>query len=160
MFEGVTHFALKVVDLQAQLDFYSGIMGFKEMFRLHNDNGSVFLVYMRINDRQYLELFPGALGLETPSPDARGWQHLCLDVADLDQTVESLRCRGATMCLWREDLSGIFEVQGAAITRGRDGNRQSWVRDPEGNRIELMELSLRGHQYAAIARLSVGDHEV
>ncbi|MCY1241291.1 hypothetical protein D9M72_541840 [compost metagenome] len=59
------------------------------------------------------------------------------------------------MCLWRNDLSGIYEVNGTAITMGRDGNRQSWIKDPEGNRIELMELNLAGMQYGAMAaRLS------
>jgi hypothetical protein len=59
------------------------------------------------------------------------------------------------MCLWHADLSGIYEVDGDAITLGRDGNRQSWVMDREGNRIELMELALRGMQYSAMAdRLS------
>ncbi|WP_425988879.1 VOC family protein [Ensifer sp. R-19] len=154
-FEGFTHVALKVHDLDAQLSFYERVMGFREMFRLPNEDGSVFLVYLRINDRQYLELFPGAIGEHAPNPAARGYQHICLEVADVDATVETLRARGARMCLWRNDLSGIYEVNGTAITMGRDGNRQSWIKDPEGNRIELMELNLAGMQYGAMAaRLS------
>ena len=151
LFEGFTHVALKVRDLDRQLEFYNRIFGFREMFRLHSDNGAVFLVYLRINDRQYLELFPDATGDETPTPDARGYQHICLDVIDLDRTVHTLRSHGARMCRWHEDLSGIFEVDGSAITMGRDGNRQSWVKDPEGNRIEIMELALGGLQYGAMA---------
>ena len=155
LFEGFTHVALKVLDLENQLAFYGDIMGFREMFRLHNTDGSVFLVYLRINDRQYLELFPDAVGDHVPTPSDRGYQHICLEVANLDVTVSALRSRGARMCLWREDLSGIYEVDCTAITMGRDGNRQSWVEDPEGNRIELMELALSGSQYAAMAtRLS------
>ncbi|MCY1291262.1 lactoylglutathione lyase [compost metagenome] len=154
-FEGFTHVTLKVRDLDTQLSFYERVMGFREMFRLPNEDCSVFLVYLRINDRQYLELFPGAIGEQAPNPDARGYQHICLEVADVDATVETLRARGARMCLWRNDLSGIYEVNGTAITMGRDGNRQSWIKDPEGNRIELMELNLAGMQYGAMAaRLS------
>ena len=155
LFEGITHVALKVRDLDKQLEFYSRIFGFKEMFRLHSNDGAVFLVYLRINDRQYLELFPDATGEETPTPDARGYQHICLDVIDLDRTIEAIRSHGAKMCRWHEDLSGIFEVEDTAITMGLDGNRQSWVKDPEGNRIEIMELALSGLQYGAVAeRLS------
>ncbi|OCJ17342.1 hypothetical protein A6U87_20885 [Rhizobium sp. AC44/96] len=151
MFVGFTHVALKVIDIHSQLRFYEEVMGFTEMFRLNNADGSLFLVYLRINDQQYLELFPGAVGTDTPSPDARGYQHICLDVEDLDLVVAKLRERGATMCLWHEDLSGIYGVEGTAITLGRDGNRQSWVKDPEGNRIELMELALGGSQLNAMA---------
>jgi sugar phosphate isomerase/epimerase/catechol 2,3-dioxygenase-like lactoylglutathione lyase family enzyme len=150
LFEGFTHVALKVRDLNKQLAFYAGVLGFGEMFRLHSDDGKLFLVYLRINDRQYLELFPDAIGDETPTPNARGYQHICLDVSDLDETVDKLLSRGARMCLWHEDLSGIFEVDGSAVTMGRDGNRQSWLKDPEGNRIELMELALGGMQYLAM----------
>lgn len=150
-FEGLTHIAIKVHDIEKQLEFYKRVMGFEEMFRLNDDSGSLFLVYLRVNDGQYLELFPKAIGDETPTPDLRGYQHICLDVLDLDATVSTLRSRGAQMCLWRVDLSGIYEVGGSAITMGKDGNRQSWLMDPEGNRIELMELALSGMQYQAIA---------
>ena len=154
LFLGFTHVALKVLDIQAQLRFYQEVMGFREMFRLNNADGTLFLVYLRINDHQYLELFPGAVGGDTPSPDDRGYQHICLDVENLDLVVATLRDRGAKMCLWHDDLSGIYEVDGTAITLGRDGNRQSWVKDPEGNRIELMELALGGSQFSAMeARL-------
>lgn len=155
-FDGITHVAIKVQDIDRQLNFYTRVMGFDQMFRLNNEDGSLFLVYLRINDRQYLELFPDATGDATPTPDARGYQHICLDVIDLQSTVEMLRSRGARMCLWREDQSGIYEVYGTGITMGRDGNRQSWLKDPEGNRIELMELALGGLQYSAMAeRISV-----
>lgn len=154
-FEGFTHVAIKVLDLDRQLAFYEGVMGFREMFRLPSEDGTVFLVYLRVNDRQYLELFPHAQGDGPPGPDARGYQHICLEVADLDTTVATLRHRGARMCLWHADLSGVYEVDEDAITLGRDGNRQSWVKDPEGNRIELMELALNGMQYKTVAeRLS------
>ena len=34
-----------------------------------------------------------------------------------------------------------------------DGNRQAWLEDPDGNRIELMEMAPDSLQYAAIKRL-------
>ena len=34
-----------------------------------------------------------------------------------------------------------------------DGNRQAWLEDPDGNRIELMEMAPDCLQYKAITRL-------
>ena len=34
-----------------------------------------------------------------------------------------------------------------------DGNRQAWLEDPDGNRIELMEMAPDCLQYEAIRRL-------
>jgi lactoylglutathione lyase len=36
---------------------------------------------------------------------------------------------------------------------GADGNFQAWIEDPDGNRIELMQLSRDSMQRQAIARL-------
>ena len=62
----LAHVALKVKDMDRSLDFYVGKMGFPEMFRLHRD-GKLWIVYLRITDDQYLELFPdGADFLKLP----------------------------------------------------------------------------------------------
>ena len=39
------------------------------------------------------------------------------------------------------------------IKMGADGNRQAWIEDPDGNRIELMEMAPDCLQLKAIARL-------
>lgn len=39
------------------------------------------------------------------------------------------------------------------LITGRDNNRQVWVNDPDGNRVELMEMSPASKQAEAIARL-------
>jgi lactoylglutathione lyase len=38
---------------------------------------------------------------------------------------------------------------------GLDGNRQAWFEDPDGNRIELMQMLPGNMQEAAIKRLSI-----
>jgi sugar phosphate isomerase/epimerase/catechol 2,3-dioxygenase-like lactoylglutathione lyase family enzyme len=153
LFEGYTHVTLMVRDIEKELDFYTRVIGLPEMFRLLRDDGSLFIVYLRLNDRQYLELFPWGVGDEPAAPNARGMHHMCLEVADLDYTVTTLMQRGATMSQWRSDATALDEVEGPAIRVGLDGNRQSWMKDPEGNRIELMEMATDSMQYQAIARL-------
>jgi lactoylglutathione lyase len=39
------------------------------------------------------------------------------------------------------------------IRTGADGNRQAWIADPDGNRIELMEMAPDSLQAQAIRRL-------
>ncbi len=53
---GPGHLAIKVKDL----DFWRDRIGLKEMRRLKRDDGETWLVYLRITDRQFLELFPGS----------------------------------------------------------------------------------------------------
>ena len=50
---GLGHVALKVKDIDRSMAFYSGVLGFPEMLRLHHDDGSLFLIYLRVTDDQY-----------------------------------------------------------------------------------------------------------
>jgi catechol 2,3-dioxygenase-like lactoylglutathione lyase family enzyme len=136
---GLGHVALKVKDIQRSLDFYSGKMGFKEMLRLNKDDGSLWLIYLRITDDQYLELFPDAPEDQAPADGTNGVNHYCLTVEGIESVVEAIVAAGIE----------IFRP----LKTGADGNRQAWVKDPDGNRIELMEMSRDGLQAKAIERL-------
>lgn len=135
---GIGHVAIRAGDLERLLDFYTTKLGFSEMFRLRRDDGTVNLVYLRVTDTQYLEFFPHGIG-DLPAPDNVGLNHICLIVTDLDAVVRQLTDRGVALS--------------RPMITGKDGNRQAWIQDPEGNRIELMEMSPNGMQADAIARL-------
>jgi lactoylglutathione lyase len=139
---GVTsigHVAIKVKDLDVSLAFYVERLGFAEMLRLSRDDGSVWLVYLRITDTQYLEIFPGAEGDRAPGWEANGMNHMCWTVDDLDDAVMRLEALGIPLLL--------------PVKAGLDRNRQAWIEDPDGNRIELMEMAADCLQYQAIRRL-------
>ena len=55
------------------------------------------------------------------------FKHTCLLTDDLLATVEQLRSQGIT--IEREPKQGL------------DHNLQAWIRDPDGNAIELMQIS-------------------
>jgi lactoylglutathione lyase len=133
---GWGHAAIKVKDLDASLAFYRDTLDFSEMMRLHKDDGSVMLVYLRITDHHYLEVFPGAETDRAPGPNANGLNHMCLTVEQLEDTVAKLEAAGAKITV--------------APKTGLDGNRQAWLEDPDGNRIELMEMGPDCMQYEAI----------
>ncbi|CAA9590633.1 MAG: hypothetical protein AVDCRST_MAG18-5096 [uncultured Thermomicrobiales bacterium] len=134
----IGHVAIRARDLEGAVAFYTEKLGLAEMFRLNQDDGSLMLVYLRLTDNQYIEIFPNGIG-ETPARNAVGFTHLCLTVSDLAATVATLEATGVTIDV--------------ALKTGKDGNRQAWISDPEGNRIELMEMSPTSLQAQAIARL-------
>jgi lactoylglutathione lyase len=136
---GIGHTAYRIKDLDASLRFYCGLLGFKEMFRLKRDTGEDWLVYLRVNDTTYVELFPGGEEQVTVTPKSIAYTHLCLTVDDLRATLKELASHG-------------LEITGEP-KQGRDGNWQYWVTDPDGNRIELMQMMPDSLQAKAIAAL-------
>jgi lactoylglutathione lyase len=85
----IAHVALRVTDIDRSLDFYVGKLGYAEMFRLDRDD-RLWIVYLRITDTQYLELFPGGDGERAPGPDRIGPNHFCLEVDDIDAAISEL----------------------------------------------------------------------
>ena len=70
---------------------------------------------------------------------ANAMNHICLEVDSMAATAEALRALGVP--LFREPKLGL------------DGNNQCWIKDPDGNRIEFMEMRPGNMQDAAIARI-------
>jgi lactoylglutathione lyase len=136
---GLGHIAIKVTDLDRSLDFYINKLGFPEMLRLHNDDGSTWLVYLRITDDQYLEVFPGAETDRAPGWNANGMNHMCLIVDDIEVVLAQIEAAGLSLLL--------------PLKTAIDGNRQAWLEDPDGNRIELMEMAADSLQFKGIKRL-------
>ena len=136
---GIGHIALKVYDFEASLAFYRDRLGFPEMLRINKDDGSLWLVYLRVTDEQFIEIFPGAENARSPGWNGNAITHVCLTVDDLDAVVDQVERAGIKL---------LIEKKTAA-----DGNRQAWIEDPDGNRIEFMQLSPDSLQLQAIARL-------
>jgi len=142
-FNSLGHIALKVRDLEASVAFYEKL-GFPEFLRLTEEDGRAWIVYMRFSDELYLELFPG--GTErVPGPAATGTNHLCLTVDDIEATARHL-----------EGLGIALTAPLDPARRGVDRNRGMWIEDPDGIRIEIMEMAPDCIQYEAIARLKAG----
>lgn len=139
MISDLGHAAFAVHDMAASLAFY-GTLGLREAFRLHHPDGSLMLVYVHVAGDRFIELFPGG-----PEPaasqaeaSAQSFRHICLLTDDLPGTVEHLRRHG--IAIEREPIEGL------------DGNLQAWIRDPDGNAIELMQLGAGSPQRRAGTR--------
>jgi lactoylglutathione lyase len=136
---GFGHIAIKVRDLDRSLQFWEKGLGFPEMDRLKNDKGETWLVYLRVTESFFLELFPGAENDRAPGPNANGVHHLCLAIEDIAATTQRMEANGIHLT--------------SPIKRGLDGNQGAWIEDPDGNRIELMEMEPDCLQMKALERL-------
>lgn len=140
-FNTLGHFNLKVSDLDRSISFYSKI-GLAEFLRLTETDGTPWIVYLRITDELYIELLPNGIG-RAGDQIATGLNHLCLTTDDIEATVAELERLGIL-------LTAHFDPS----RRGVDGNRGTWIADPDGNRIEIMEMTRNCVQYEAIATLA------
>src|SRR6202142_2434096 len=59
---GVAHIALKTDDLAAAREYYGKYLGFAEAFSIPNADGTLEVIYFKVNDHQYIEVFPGLKG--------------------------------------------------------------------------------------------------
>ena len=135
---GIGHVAIRVKDVDRTLAFYGEKLGFKEMFRLERE-GKLWIIYLRITDTQFLEVFPDAIGDRAPEREANGLNHVCLEVTDIDDAIAELKNVGVKLAREKQ--------------LGADGNFQAWIEDPDGNRIELMQMAEKSMQREAIRRL-------
>ena len=142
VFPTIAHVALQVRDLQASIEFYEKL-GFPEFLRLNKDDGEPWIVYMKVHDTFYFELFPGKDDGTAPQGKT-GVHHLSLEADNILETVAHL------------ESVGIPLENPLKPGPGLDGNRGCWIVDPDGNRIELMEMSPNCIQMDALKALAAG----
>ena len=104
---GIAHVAIRVHDIAATRDFYARI-GFHEAFSLSKD-GAVVESFIKINDRQFLELYP-----VTPQNPRPGFLHLCFETSDLSAIFDDYTSRGLTPIAIRKAEAGnlLFSLTG------------------------------------------------
>src|SRR5215510_3374699 len=76
---GIAHIAFQVSDLAKAQAFYGGLLGYDDAFRLYKEDGTTRLVYFKVNDRQYIEIFPGL----PPDQDDR-LSHIAFETVNLE----------------------------------------------------------------------------
>jgi lactoylglutathione lyase len=116
---GVAHMALFVSDLEKARAFYEAFLGYEEPYILKREDGSVRVAFIKINESQYLEIF-------TDSPKLEG--HLN-HIAFLTDSAEGMRAYLA--------LRGVSVPD--KVTKGRIGNLNFNVTDPDGHTVEIVE---------------------
>ena len=118
---GISHAAFYVTDMNRAREFYEGFLGFQSPFSIPRKNPTEHLVWIKINDRQSVELFPGS----EVAPDADRLYHIAVETDDAEAMRVYLQSRGV-------------EVPPKTAV-GRIGNRNYFIKDPQGNTVEIVE---------------------
>jgi acetyl esterase/lipase/catechol 2,3-dioxygenase-like lactoylglutathione lyase family enzyme len=121
---GVAHIALAVHDIEKSRAFYKDFLGYGEPFQLDNKDGSLSLTFIKVNDRQYVELFPE----KTPNTDRL--LHISFEVEDAEAMRAYLRSQGVQV----PDRVG----------KGRIGNLNFMITDPDGHLVEIVQYASDG----------------
>lgn len=122
------HVAIRVKDIDKILRFYCAGLGLQEAFRINNEDGSLRIVYLHISNGQYLELcLGGKVRGKFNDQKSLGVRHICFTVDNLEQFKKGAEGRGVIFD------SGILSTQ--------DKNRFAYLFDPEGNKLEVTQIT-------------------
>jgi catechol 2,3-dioxygenase-like lactoylglutathione lyase family enzyme len=114
---GIAHAAIRVSDLNRSRDFYESL-GFEEAFAM-NQGETATEAFLKINDRQFIELYPK----REPSEPV-GFMHVCFESTDLE---------GLNRFYLSHGLSPI------PVRRARAGNLLFTMQGPERQNIEYTQ---------------------
>lgn len=114
--EGIAHVAIQVKDLQQSRSFYEKL-GFEQAFKFE-DNGVDSYAFIKVNDHQFIELYPGKPG------SSAGLLHICFEVADLAALGKQYAAAG---------------LSPTASAKGRAGNLLFLLRGPTGGTYEFVQ---------------------
>jgi lactoylglutathione lyase len=126
MITGIAHAALTVKDMTKSLDFYTRVLGFAKAFSLTEPKtGEPWIEYLQAGN-QFVELFYHGTEDNPWRGSLRGFNHLCLQVDDINKTVKVIEAAGYPL--------------DKPVKQGSDKYFQAWLTDPDGVRIELMQI--------------------
>ena len=137
MITGIGHPGLVVKDIEESVKFYTEVMGLKEAFRMIEPDGSVGAIYLYIAPSQFIEIFPRPETAQDPDvpPYKAGKAHICYEISDAEATIAAMRAKGA-----------VIDID---LKKGKSKTNLFFTHDPDGNRIELMELTPESLQWQA-----------
>jgi len=117
---GVAHIGLRTDNLDAARKFYGQQLGYDEAFKLDKPEGGLMLVYFKVNDHQYIEVFPGWKG-----PEQLVLSHIAFETDDAPQLRDYLASKGVKVP--------------EKLRTGLDGNISFMIKDPDGHDVEFVQ---------------------
>jgi catechol 2,3-dioxygenase-like lactoylglutathione lyase family enzyme len=118
---GLAHVGLAVTDIDRAKQFYDGMLGFDMGFDLKKPDGSLFLQYYKVNDNQFIEIYPtlkpGDLVRET---------HIAFYTDDIQALHKAFEDRGLK--------------PSPVSTNKYDGNQGFDLRHPAGQELVFLEF--------------------
>jgi len=116
---GVAHAAFFVHDMEKAREYYKDFLGFDEPFDLKNADGSLSVAFIKINDRQYVELFP-----EREAGGDR-LNHIAVETDNAEAMRLYLKSRGVAVP--------------DKVNQARVGSTNFSVKDADGHGVEFVQ---------------------
>ena len=114
---GIAHVAFRVSDLEKSREFYQKL-GFEQAFAF-DDQGKTSVAFIKINDRQFIELYP-----RKDDTQPLGLMHICFGTDNID-SVHSAYVKQ--------------QLQPTESKKARAGNLLFLLHDPEGHLLEYTQ---------------------
>lgn len=118
------HTAYRVSDLAVSLDFYSAL-GYEEVGRVNLSDGAT-LAMLKFPREEVVTLELVHRPADGLVQIGTGFSHLVVQVGDLAATIAAISRRG-------------LHPEPEHRPAGPDGPRTSWIADPDGYRVELVQ---------------------
>jgi lactoylglutathione lyase len=129
------HVAFRVSNVERSVQWYKDAFGADRVFHAPRDGERQELMFLEFACGQFIEMFTGGVEAVKFAANAAGYQHFCLAVDDLDQMLAHL---------------AAMNVHPHRPPRpGRSYYTIAFVSDPDGNVIELMEITPQSAIYRA-----------
>ncbi len=148
MIKRLAHLCFKTNRFVEMAAFYRDTMGLPEQFTMDLPDGTVFGRYFALGNQTFLEIFDDAGSskmwgngsvVQRQAAPTGFYQHFCLEVGSEKGGIDALR----TALIAKG-------VDVGPVKTGMDGSRQCWLKDPDGNSIELMEYTPQSKQLKAL----------
>jgi len=130
---GLSHLGLWVKDLNASRQFYKNYLGFDEPYSINNPDGSVHTTWIKINDKQSVELFP--INSKTPN-DGDSLYHIALETDDAVGMLNYLKSKGVT--------GPAGKALPDKVGKGKIGNLNFFAEDPDHHIVEIVQYEPEG----------------
>jgi catechol 2,3-dioxygenase-like lactoylglutathione lyase family enzyme len=115
---GIAHVAYRVSDLDRETAFLLKL-GYEQSFSFTTKEGNVSEIFVKINDRQFLELYP-----QTSPSQPLGWMHVCYESDDIAPLAALYAARG---------------LKPIPVKKAGAGNLITAFNDPEGRTTEFTQ---------------------
>lgn len=116
---GVAHIALFVHDIEKSRAYYKDFLGFGDLYSLERPEAGLATTFIKINDRQYIELFPEV------EPCSDRLKHIAVET----DNVEVMRVYLASMGVTVPDKPTLGPIKNLSFT----------AKDPDGHGVEFVQ---------------------
>ena len=135
---GIAHIAYRASDLDKEVTFLAKL-GYEQSFGFTNAAGKTTEVFVKVNDRQFIEVYP-----QTNPSEPLGWMHVCYESGDINGLFAALTAHG---------------LKPTEVRKAGAGNLISTMKDPEDRVTEFTQY-MPGSRHTLDKGLHLGAHRI